>query len=238
MFRRNRNLNNVPPSIKEEAEKILSGPTKSLGIIIILSTMALYQFSGQLNEWIPFSKLLWLIPLALFLVYVIKISSKVDKSLKEKNTSIAQEYNRYGDSQLFNYATKTGNLKLFDLKKIILMCVVLPINLFALTFGILSLHLVFFKEIKQFLPLGLIAIIVSLGVNFLFLFEDKRIFNEAKRRNQFIDAARKRWEVSKVIYVLMILVSATCAFLLIQNNANFLEKGFITSNGQVIYDGR
>jgi len=73
---------------------------------------------------------------------------------------------------------------------------------------------------------------------FLFWFENKRILNEARRRNQFVDIAEKRWVISKIIYISIILFSLIVSFLLIQGDLNFLEKSIITSNGQVIYGSR
>jgi hypothetical protein len=237
-FGRNRGQEYIPPSVEEESRKVLSGQTKIIGTVIFFAVVLSNNFSNQLNNLIPSGRYLWIFFILIFLFYVIKISSKIDKSLKTKNTSIASEYNKYGDSVLFDYATKNGTLGLFDSKKIILMCVIIPSSFLFLTFGILALHLAIFKEIGQFLPLGIIAVIVSVGATFLFWFEDKRILNEARRRNQFIDIAEKRWRISKIIYIAIILFSLICAFILIKNNMNFLEKGVITSNGQTIYDGR
>ncbi|OGI62014.1 hypothetical protein A2643_00350 [Candidatus Nomurabacteria bacterium RIFCSPHIGHO2_01_FULL_39_220] len=52
--------------------------------------------------------------------------------------------------ELFNYATKTGTLKLFDPKKVILMCVLIPFSPLFLIFGLLSLHLAIFKKSHNF----------------------------------------------------------------------------------------
>src|SRR6185295_15203179 len=95
--------------------------------------------------------------------------------------------------------------------------------------GILSLQLVFSSGMKQFLLFGLIGLIVGTGVPFLFFFEDKRILNEARRRNQFVARAEKRWEISKKIYILIILTSVLSAFWLIQEDKNFMKKGTMTS---------
>ncbi len=237
-FRQNREQEYIPPSVEEESRKVLSGQIKIIGTVIFFAVVLSNNFSNQLDNLIPFGRFLWIFFILIFLFYIIKISSKIDKSLKIKNTSIALEYNKYGDSVLFDYATKNGTLGLFDSKKIILMCIIIPFSFLFLTFGILALHLAIFKKIGQFLPLGIITVIVSVGVAFLFLFEDKRILNEASRRNQFIDVAEKRWKISKIIYISIILFSLICAFILIKNNMNFLEKGVITSNRQTIYDGR
>lgn len=173
----------------------------------------------------------------IFLLFVILVSTKVNKSLEAKNTNVAKEYNKLGDATLFNYATKTGTLKLFDLRKLILVWIIVPFSCLFLIFGILALHLAVFKQLKQFFPPGMIAVVVSLGVTFLFIFEDKRILDEARRRNQFLFMAEKRWKISKIVYIGMILIAMVSSTILIENNMNFLEKGKLTSNGQTTYSG-
>ena len=228
----------VPPSVMEESKKILSGSTKAVGVLLFISVIILHSLSTWLSPIVILGGYLWLVPLALFLVFVVLISSGLSKSLRNKHTDIKAEYNRYGDSQLFNFATRKGELQLFDIKKTILMCVIVPFSFGGLVFGILAFHLVLFRGITQFLPLGLIALVVCAGVTFLFLFEDKRILNEARRREQFVDIAQKRWMLSKIIYILLILSSLVCALILIMGNENFLTKGVLESSGRVVYDGR
>src|SRR3989344_9667632 len=75
---------------------------------------------------------------------------------------------------------------------------------------------------------------------FLFWFENKRILNEARRRNQFVDIAEKRWVISKIIYISIILFSLIVSFLLIQGDLNFLEKkifSFYKKRGFFVWGG-
>lgn len=233
----NKNLRYVPPSVREEYSRVFSGSTKIFGVLLFFSIVLSRNFSGSLGSVIKYGEYMWLIFLLLFVFYLIKVSGKINNYLHRKNTDIKTEYNRYGDSQLFNFATRTGTLRLFDSKKLILMFMIIPFSFAGLLFGLLSFHLVFFKGLSQFLPLGSIAILASSGAAFLFLFEDKRILNEAKRRNRFIDVAEKRWGLSKRIYLLLILLSLLGSSILIINDANFLTKGVLESNGRIIYDG-
>lgn len=154
------------------------------------------------------------------------------------NKELVDKLNRPGDEALFNYATKNGNLRIFDAKKSCLFIGIVPFCIIALAFGILSLYLVIFENIHAFLFMGIIATAVSLGVPYLFFYEDKRILKEAKRRNQFVPIAEKRWLWSKRLYLIMIFFSLFLVFLYFVTNSKFLQKGVITSNGTIIYDGR
>ncbi len=237
-LKRSKRLESAPSSIKGELENVFSLQIKIIVIVIFFSIVLSKAFSNKLDNLIPFGRFLWIFFILVFFVCIIKVTSKIDKTLKKKNTNIAAEYNKFGDSLLFDYATKKGTLELFDLKKIISMCLMVSFFLSFFTFGILALHLALFKGLKEFLLFGIIPIIVTTGMSFLFWFEDKRILNEAVRRNKFIDIAKKRWKISKIIYITIVILSLILSFVLIKNNMNFLEKGVITSNGQKIYDGR
>jgi hypothetical protein len=233
----NTNQDEVPPIVREETLKLFSGKTMIFGIVIFLGVVLSDTYSQKLDSIIPYGRYLWILFIFFFLIYVINLSNKINKGLKQKGTDIGREYNKHGDAQLFQSAIKTGRLKIFDFKYTVILLLVNSFCLLFFIFGLLALHLVFFKNIKVFLPLGLIGILVGLGVSFLFVFGDKRILNEARRRNQFVDIAEQRWKITKIIYIIMILISVMITLILIKNNINFLEKGTITSNGQVIYNG-
>jgi len=146
--------------------------------------------------------------------------------------------NKSGDEALFAFATRKGHLGIFDIMKAVKFLIIIPFCTLTLAFGLLSLYIVYFRKIEAFTTIGIIAIIVSLGVPFLFFYEDRRILREATRRNMFISIAEKRWLISKFIYLAMIVCALAMSFAYIYTGSEFLEKGVITSNDKVIYDGR
>ena len=151
---------------------------------------------------------------------------------------LVYKLNKSGDEALFDFATRNGHLGIFDIMKTVKFLIIIPFCTLTLTFGFLSLYMVYFRKIEAFTTIGTIAIIVSLGVPFLFFYEDRRVLREATRRNMFISIAKKRWLISKLIYLTMIVCALAMSFAYIYTGSKFLEKGVITSGDKIIYDGR
>jgi hypothetical protein len=229
----------VPPEILEVKKVVLDQKTKAVFVIlffgIVFGRAVDFLFpESQKFSLGPFNTI-QLIFLFLFVIYIIGFSKKINTELSKKGTNIKEVYNRAGDGSLFEEASAKGKMGLFNIRKTILLLVVIPFCCFMIIFGILALYLVFFKNIDVFLIFGLVALIVSLGVPFLFLFEDKRILAEARRRNKFVETAEKRWRLSKIIYAVMILIALGSSYSLIITNNNFVEGGTLVANGQIVY---
>ncbi len=154
------------------------------------------------------------------------------------NRELVDKLNRPGDKSLYSYATQNGDLRIFDPIKTIKLVVLLPFCTFFLTFGLLSLYLVIFKNIDAFLMFGIIGVILGAGVPYLFLYEDKRVLKEAIKINTFVEKAKKRWFVSKIIYASVITLAILLSVIYILTDSQILQRGTITSKGEVIYDGR
>ncbi len=237
MFRQRR-TEQVPPEVLEESSKVLSGKTKLIGVTLFFSIVILRQVPFFFGNLVPFGEYLWIIPILLFLVFVIKISSKINAGLEKKGTNIKDAYNQAGDSALFERATKSGSLKTFSFGEIIFLLAVLSFCCFLLIFGILAFYLVLSKGLTAFLMMSLMAIGLGAIFPYLFLFAGKRVLSEAKRRNKFIDAAKKKWSISKKIYVAMICFALLFSSTLIITEKNFVEWGDLYSNGSLVYTGQ
>lgn len=214
---------------------LLANPMYIVTAVMIIGFMLSFKYSYRLDRLIPFGRFLWILFLVLFMFFMGKTTNK---SSRQKNQEMVDELNRQGDESLFNFATRTGKLKIFDLGKGLMFCILVPFFTLIAILGISTLQLAIFEGAKQLYPFGLMAIILSYGVSLFFFFQDKRILNAAKRRNEFVDIAEKRWKLSKIVYISMVLFSLIVFAVLITNNVNLAKFGVITNGRSVIYDGR
>ncbi len=138
--------------------------------------------------------------------------------------------NARGDAALFEAALVNGKLSLFNAKKIVLFTLLVPFCFIMLVFALLALELVFLKGIGVYLVPGLVALVISLVVPFLFFYEDKRILKEARRRNQFVGTANIRWLISASLFICIIILSLVVVYLLVTTGNNFVALGSLVSN--------
>ena len=242
MLRRNRNTQ-VPPEVLEASNKVFDIKTKIIGGILFFAIW----FGNYFGSFIPFlnerlfsTQLNYFQGLFIFvfLIYVIYVSKKINAELIKKGTNIKDAYNQAGDKAIFERATRNGEFELFNLKEIIFLLVILSFCCFITIFGILALKLVFFKELTAFLAPGLISLGLGLLFPYLVLFAGKRTLSEAKRRNQFVKVAKKKWSISKKIYLAMVCLALIFSYALIITNNNFVEWGDLYSNGALVYTGQ
>jgi hypothetical protein len=229
----NENLENVPSLVKEEITKYSLTKIKIIGGIILFLVILSRNYSYKLDSLLPFGGYLWIFFVIVFLFYVIFVSKKIDNGLKTKHTSMAEEYNKYGDSMLFECAKRDNKIVFLTTKKMFAIIVLIPGTILFLTFGITSLYTSLFENLKGLLIFGIGFTIISLGT-FLFWFEDKRVLTEAKRRNEFIEQAEKNWKISKYIYISIIFISIILSTFLIMNNMDFLKKTYELNYGKKV----
>ncbi|MBT4192693.1 MAG: hypothetical protein HOE11_05270 [Candidatus Diapherotrites archaeon] len=235
MLRRNNNQN-VPPKVKKTSNQVIQGKTKIVLMVLFFSIVVLHNLSSLLQSIVPFGNYLWIIAVVLFLFCVIKISQKINLSLGTQDTNIAKEYNTYGDKQLFNQATKTGTLK--DAHGKVFTIIMLPICFLFLTFGILALHLALIEGLSQFLFMGTFAVLLSLGVPYGFFYSNKRILNEARRQNKFLERAEQKWSKTKKIYLATVTLTLIFSLILIGTGNNFVRNGDLYSGNKLVYSGQ
>jgi hypothetical protein len=232
----------LPTNVRDASVKVMDLPTQLIGIFLFLGV----SFGDVLGSFWPFlNESFFSLPLSyvrvffllLFLGYVIWVSNRINKELGIKGTNIANEYNREGDKALFEASIKSGEFKIFDLRKILFLFFVIPSCFLIEVFGILALYEALIVGVNEFLIMGLIATIVPFFGAFLFAFESKRILTYARLVNSFVKEAEKGWLISKSAFIIFVLLSIIAAFLIISSGNNFLEKGGIYQNGSLIYNG-
>ncbi|MEK6959058.1 MAG: hypothetical protein AABW59_03380 [archaeon] len=243
-----------PPSSGEwnTISKSLGGGNKAFGVKEAIIGLILFFgiiygnyiskfsifFEGQIFK--PILDYFQVLCIILFVVYLALLSRKQRKLAHKSVADVKAEMKKLniaGDGPIFEGALVDNKLTLFDGKKKLLFVLIIPFCFLMLTVGILALHLVFFNGMGVFLVPGFIVTILALGPTFMFFYEDKRILNEARRRNQFVDVAEKRWFLTKAVYVGVIILSLVVAGSLVVSGNNFVARGDLYSGSSLIYAG-
>lgn len=219
---------NIPPTILAESRRsVYSGDWYILFVLGALTKIS-ESYKETLDAAIPFGRYVWIVGFVACGFFIIKVTSKINWALQEKGTDVVREHNKFQSAQLFQEATKRRPLSVWSIDRIVLGAMVVIAHITVLAISFLLFYTGIFKNIPgHHLVSGLFFLIIGGPTFFMFYLRDKSILDGARAKNQFVEIAEKRWQISKNIFVLVIVAAFCFAGILIYTDRNFTETGLV-----------